>query len=138
MLAVIQWEKCGDMRIKRKRERRVQTGVLPAPRWRVWYVGAGVVSGAGFCSINKRARPNAQMRGVMQLKATVYARKGWSNQEDGDMTTPTYAARMVLAGWGEAVVAFMGAISVTGCQPVTSGVRCCGSADRGTDPLRAK
>ena len=61
--------------------------------------------------------------------------RSW-DEEDGQKTTPTYAARMVFEGWGEAVAALMGAMSATGCQPVTSGVRCCGS--KGTEPRRTK
>ena len=76
MLAVIQWEKCGDMRGKAKAAKEEYTDGGFARAAAVWYVGAGVVSGAGFCSINNAPVRTRMHGGMMQLKATVYERRG--------------------------------------------------------------
>ena len=149
---------CGDTvdaggYVKPERERKsTQTGVLHASpplqrRGRV-VCGGGVVSGAGFCSINKRARPTRECKGEEDVGCDwrhegirVYA--GREDEKNTTRVAPAYAAMTGLLGRGDVLMAFAGAISDTGtvCHPVTSGDstdRLCMSEGAGSEPRRTK
>ena len=107
-----------------------------------------MVSGAGFCSINKRARPTRECKGEEDVGCDwrhegirVYA--GREDEKNTTTVTPAYAAMTGLLGRGDVLMAFAGAISDTGtvCHPVTSGDstdRLCMSEGAGSEPRRTK